>query len=197
MEVSALVLGLILYGLLPLWVIAGFVDWWCHRRTRIEDTSGLRESLMHITMGIQVALPLWLALACKINVLILLLSFVVLITHEIVAHYDVKWTTDKREISIWETHAHSFLETVPFFIVALMLCLNWDVLTKLVTLDWSNSLGLHLRQAPIGEEIGSPIGSSVFIRNYFVLVVFLGILPYAEEVIRCGRAAWRREFGEE
>ncbi|HSC14407.1 MAG TPA: diguanylate cyclase, partial [Gammaproteobacteria bacterium] len=39
-----LLVNLILYGLLPLWGITGFIDWCCHRATRIEHTSGLRES---------------------------------------------------------------------------------------------------------------------------------------------------------
>ena len=37
-----LLLYLILYALLPLWGITGFVDWCCHRATGIERTSGLR-----------------------------------------------------------------------------------------------------------------------------------------------------------
>ena len=52
-----LLVKLILYGLLPLWGIAGFFDWACHRATRIERTSGIKESLMHSLMGMQLGIP--------------------------------------------------------------------------------------------------------------------------------------------
>ena len=44
MDEATLVLNVILYVLLPLWGIAGIVDWWCHRNTEIEKTSGLHEA---------------------------------------------------------------------------------------------------------------------------------------------------------
>ncbi|MFF2147015.1 hypothetical protein [Kitasatospora sp. NPDC058190] len=40
----------LLYGVLPLWFAPAVADWAMHRRTRIEDTSGLRESLVHTLM---------------------------------------------------------------------------------------------------------------------------------------------------
>ncbi len=52
-----LLINLILYGLLPLWGITGFIDWCCHRATRIESTSGLRESLIHSLMACSWASP--------------------------------------------------------------------------------------------------------------------------------------------
>ena len=35
---------LLMYGVMPLWIVAGLADWWCHRRTGIERTSGLRRA---------------------------------------------------------------------------------------------------------------------------------------------------------
>jgi hypothetical protein len=183
MPVKDLILSLILYGLLPLWVLAGFIDYLCHRATRIHETSGMMESLMHLAMGAQVAIPMWLALTCKINSLILLLCFIVLVTHEVVAHYDVLFASPRRHISVWETHAHSFLETIPFFLTALVVCRNWGAFIKLVTLDWAGQMTLELRDAPIGTEIGD----RTFIARYFVFVIFCGLLPFAEELWRCWR----------
>jgi hypothetical protein len=40
-EEKHLLINLILYGLLPLWGIAGFIDWCCHRATRVESTSAV------------------------------------------------------------------------------------------------------------------------------------------------------------
>ena len=42
-----LLINMILYGLLPLWGIAGFIDWLCHRRTQVERTSGVSEVEVH------------------------------------------------------------------------------------------------------------------------------------------------------
>lgn len=190
-EVNDLILSLILYGLLPLWVLAGFVDYICHWRTKIQETSGAWESLMHLCMGAQVALPMWLALTCKINVLILLLCFIVLITHEVVAHHDVVYARTARHISVWEVHAHSFLETVPFFITALVVCRNWEVFLQLITLDWAGHMSLELRDEPIGSEVGD----RTFIARYFLFVVFSGLLPYLEELTRCLRYARRHRLG--
>ena len=43
MNTHELLTGILLYGVLPLWVAAGFADYLCHRRTRIEATSGIVE----------------------------------------------------------------------------------------------------------------------------------------------------------
>lgn len=41
---------LLLGGVMPLWLGAGLADWYLHRRTRIEDTAGPRESALHSLM---------------------------------------------------------------------------------------------------------------------------------------------------
>ena len=73
METKELLKNLILFGLLPLWGISGLIDWACHRATKIEHTSGLRESLVHSLMGIQLGIPIILALYFYVNVTVLLI----------------------------------------------------------------------------------------------------------------------------
>jgi hypothetical protein len=70
---NQLLVNLILYGLLPLWGICGFIDWCCHRATRVERTSGLKESLIHSLMGVQLGIPIILCLLFEVNVLVLLI----------------------------------------------------------------------------------------------------------------------------
>lgn len=60
-----------LFVLIPLWIVPGVLDWYWHRRTDIENTSGLSESLIHSLMMIEVGLPIQLALLCEINPLAL------------------------------------------------------------------------------------------------------------------------------
>lgn len=40
----------LLYFVVRLWTAAGVADWLCHRRGRIEETSGAAESLLHLLM---------------------------------------------------------------------------------------------------------------------------------------------------
>lgn len=45
-----------------------------HRRTRIEETNGLRESAIHSLMMAEVAVPITLTLLCEVNPLLLALA---------------------------------------------------------------------------------------------------------------------------
>ncbi len=133
--IPVLVFNLVLYGCLPLWLIMGLMDYICHRRSKIEETSGLKESLYHAVMGVQIGVPIFLGLYFKINVLILLLMLAALVFHVWVAHCDVHYARSSREISMLELHVHSFLETLPFFTVALLVCINWEAFVDLITLN--------------------------------------------------------------
>ena|ERR1700730_5426139 len=101
-EEKHLLINLILYGLLPLWGIAGFIDWCCHRATQVKSTSGLKESLIHSLMGVQLDIPILLCLLFEINVLVLLICVAMWLSHEVVAHWDVRCATPRRRISIWD-----------------------------------------------------------------------------------------------
>ena len=85
MDEATLVLYVILYVLLPLWGLASMLDWWCHKKTSIESTSGLHEANIHCLMGFQIAIPLVLSLVFEVNVLVLLLCFAALVAHEFIA----------------------------------------------------------------------------------------------------------------
>src|SRR5262249_14427961 len=175
---DVLLFDLILYGCLPLWLIMGFADWYCHRKSRIEETTGMRESILHAIMGIQIGLPVLLGLYCEINVLQLLIMFTILVFHEIVAHMDVKFALHNREISILETHVHSFLEVLPFVIVALIVCINWPAFVDLVTFNWTGNMSLEWKRQPIASN---------YITGYFFTLLVIDVLPYIEEFIRCWR----------
>ena len=55
---------LLLGGVMPLWLGAGLADWYLHRRTRIQDTAGPRESALHSLMFAETGLPVLLGLFC-------------------------------------------------------------------------------------------------------------------------------------
>ena len=71
----------LLYGLLPMWMAVALLDWWHHRRARIEETAGTRESLIHCLMLAEGGLPLLLALFLEVNAPLLALMAVAFLAH--------------------------------------------------------------------------------------------------------------------
>lgn len=176
-----LLVNLILYGLLPLWGITGFIDWCCHRATGIERTSGVRESAVHVLMGAQLGIPIVLCLVFYVNVLVLLICILAFLSHEVVAHYDVHYSAPLRRISIWEVHVHNYMATIPLYLMMLIIVLNWEVARDLVTLDWQGKFAL--------VRIPAPPGGSGYLRGYLAFMAVLCVFPYLEEFIRCVRFA--------
>jgi hypothetical protein len=181
---NELLINLILYGLLPLWGVTGFIDWCCHRATRIEHTSGLRESLIHSVMGIQLGIPILLGLIFEINVLVMLICLVAFLLHEFAAHYDVHYSAPRRHISIWEVHVHNYMATIPLYLLMLIAVLNWDVVKLLISLQWSGQMGL--------TPLSAPLGHPGYVHAYLLLMGVLCVVPYMEENLRCLRAALRQ-----
>ncbi len=181
MTTNQLLINLLLYVFLPLWGIAGFADWCCHRATKIEQNSGLKESIMHAIMGIQIGIPIVLCLIYRVNVLILLICLAALILHEFVAHWDVKYATPRRKITIWEMHAHSYLATLPLYLLMIIFVINWPAFVNLVTFQWQGQL--HL------EPITEPHGGEGYLTAYLIFMAIACVFPYCEELVRC---LWHR-----
>ena len=59
---SALTRQFLLYYIVPLWLSAGVSDWFCHRATHIEVTTGVKEGLCHLLMLAEVSVPVLTAL---------------------------------------------------------------------------------------------------------------------------------------
>ena len=178
-DTHQLLINLLLYGILPLWGISGFIDWCCHRATHIETTSGLKESLIHSLMGIQLGIPIVLCVFFEVNVLILLICISAWLAHEFVAHWDVSYSSPKRTISVWEMHAHNYLATIPLYSLAIIAVLRWDMVIRLVTFEWQGALSFVPLETPIGGESYFPY--------YLLFMTITCIFPYVEENIRCFR----------
>lgn len=179
MDTQVLLIHVLLYVFLPLWGLAGFADWCCHRATRIEETSGLKESLMHSLMGLQVGIPIIVCLLFRINVLVLLICLLAWVLHEAVAHWDVHYAAPRRRISIWEMHAHSYLASLPLYMLAMIMVINWPVVVDLVTFAWQGQLQLVPLDVPHGGERYLPY--------YLTFMALLCGFPYLEENLRCLR----------
>jgi len=172
----------ILYFLLPFWMALGLVDYLCHRRTQIEATSGVRESLIHWAMLSFAGIPMTLGLLFTINPLIILTMLVVFLLHEALATWDVNYAVAHgRRIVTLERRVHSYLEVIPFMIASMVICLHWDQFLVLIGLvSQPGSFSLHFKEPPL------PL-------NY-VVAIFAGVfgfmvVPYGEELWRCYRTA--------
>ena len=167
--------SLLVYVVLPFWVIAGFLDYLCHRSSDIEHATGMKESLIHWLMLLEVAVPLLLAVFFRINALLLALMIMCLIAHEITGYLDLKLAMATRKVTIFEHQVHSVLETLPFTAMLLVMALHWPQTQALFgfgqeTADFS----LGPKQIPRWGEIVPPAAA-------FILLV---LAPYGEEMWR-------------
>lgn len=185
----------LLYGLLPGWFVPGLADWAMHRRTRIEDTAGTKESLIlphcqkrggtPTLMMAEIGVPIALTLRYEVNPLLLSVQLGGAAVHEATALWDVRTAVDSdREVKPVEQHIHSFLESLPFGALAALMCLHADQVASL----WRGGGGdpdawrLVPRRRPLSRGylagIAAAIGTCV-------------VLPYGEELMRCVRTGRR------
>ena len=178
----------LMYMLAPGWLLPGLLDYRMHRRTGIEHAGGIRESLIHSLMMTEVGVPVWMALLLDINPGVLALMGAAALVHEGTAAWDVRTAVDAgREVTPAEQLVHSFLESLPFTALASLACLHWDQL-RAVPRDWRDpALWRFRRKHP---RLPGP-----YLASLGAAVVAFGVIPYAEELIRCVRA--RRERGRD
>lgn len=164
---------------LPLWMLMGFGDYLCHRATQIERTSGLKESLLHALMLVEMGVPVVLCLYFEVNALVLLLMILTFFIHEATALWDIAYAQDKREIWLVETHIHSYLGVLPFMMGSIVICLNWNQFLAL--------FGQGTEQ-PRFDLVWK---SQQFSLQYHLvmngLLLALLVIPYGEEAWRCFR----------
>ncbi|TGQ96491.1 diguanylate cyclase, partial [Mesorhizobium sp. M1C.F.Ca.ET.204.01.1.1] len=89
---------ILMYFILPVWLIAGFADWLCHRATHIEYTTGAKESLIHLLMFAEVGIPLPAAMFLEVNALVIAVMIVTFFVHEATAMWDVRYATTARTV---------------------------------------------------------------------------------------------------
>jgi hypothetical protein len=103
----------LMYLVVPVWLLAGLADYFCHRASHIEHTSGVAESLLHLLQFGEVGVPLLAALFLEINAAVLLVMLVGLVLHQATAMWDVRYANATRRVTPIEQHVHGVLEMVP------------------------------------------------------------------------------------
>lgn len=183
MEPDAVV-SLMFYFVIPLWLLAGVADWLCHRASDIQDTTGAKESIIHLLMFAEAGTALVAGLFLEIDALIIALILAMFVFHEATGWWDIYYASKRREITHYEQHAHSFLEVTPLMAALLVIVLHWGQFLAL--------FGLGPETARFALEWKSQPLPLVFSLGTLVAAFLLEIAPYSEELWRCLRASGGR-----
>src|SRR5690349_17776061 len=143
----------LLYFILPLWILAGMTDYFLHKRTRIENTSGTKESILHLLQLTEAGVPVVLGLLFDINALIMAVMLGAVVLHEATALWDVTYAHTRRYIGPLEQHVHSFMEVLPIMAVSFVTVLYWNQFLALFGLG-PQSPRFELRAKPDPLPIG-------------------------------------------
>jgi hypothetical protein len=166
----------LLYFVLPLWLLAGFADYLCHRASRIESTSGYKESLLHLLMLTEVAIPLLAAIFFEINALVIATMIVGFVVHQLTALWDTTFASHKRHVSPIEQQVHSFLELMPLTAMLIVIILNWSQFLSLWGLgSVAGRYELVLKRDPLPWT---------YVGGFLSAVLLFEVLPYLEEFVR-------------
>jgi hypothetical protein len=169
-----------MYIIMPAWGLVGALDWLWHRQTKIETTSGPKESMMHLLMMAEAGLPVLAGLYLETNAGLLTLMCAGVLLHQATVIWDVSYTVSRRKIPAREQHTHTFMETLPFDIFAVFACLHPEQFRSMLGMgDEKPDFALHLKKP------GLPIRQIAAIFGTMTLFV---ALPHVEEFLRCWRA---------
>lgn len=126
MDLHALLETLLWWGIYPLWLLAGAVDYLCHRRTDIELTSGSVESWFHLLQFLTLLIAIAAGALLEPNALVFGVMVVAVLAHSVLAHLDVSYTDGQRYISPFEQLVHGFMDVLPLVAVAIFGVLHWQ-----------------------------------------------------------------------
>jgi hypothetical protein len=174
---------MLMYFVLPLWLLAGFADYLCHRAAHIEHTSGWKETFLHLLQFAEMGVPVLAALFLKINAGVILLMIAALVLHQATAMWDVRYAAATREVLPLEQHVHSVLEMLPLSGLLLVIALHWDQFAALFG-HGDPRFDIALKPEPL------PI---LYIAAMLGLTLLLEVLPYLEELVRGIRYARRKQ----
>jgi hypothetical protein len=171
---------ILMYFILPLWLLAGFADWLCHRASHIETTSGAKESVFHLIMLAEMGLPLLAAIFLQINAGVIAFMIAAFFLHEITALWDVSYAITVRRISPIEQHVHSFQEMIPLMAILLLISRHWGQFQALFGFGPETprfDLAWKEEQLPV-----------TYVISIMTVALLLEVIPFVEEFFRGLRA---------
>jgi hypothetical protein len=167
------------YFALPLWLGTGLIDYFWHRRTKIETTSGPGESFTHVLMMAEGAPAILAGLFLEINAGTIAIMLASSVAHQLTAMWDVSFTAPRRVILAREQHTHSFMEMAPFCIATTVICMNWNQFLAL--------FGQGPEPARFAPRLRRPLLPARHTAAILGACAVFG-LPHVEELWRCLQA---------
>jgi hypothetical protein len=169
----------LLYGLYPLWLLAGLGDWWVHRVERIELTAGLRETLLHCLMLLELGAGIGAVVLLEINSAVIVLAALACLGHELTVWRDLIYAQSRRRIRVVEQWVHSLQLVFPWVGLAALVLLYPDAALGVIgrgeaadwTLRWKNP------PMPLPQIALVGVGGLLFV-----------VLPFIDELVRALRA---------
>jgi hypothetical protein len=175
---------LLMFVVLPAWILAGLADYACHRAARIAETSGVAESLLHLLQFALVGLPVTLALFLKPNAGFFVLAGLCILLHHLTAYADARYANHTRPVWPVEQMVHSFLEVLPIAAFLLLAATQWDQFLALFGLGTERAMFRpQPRLLPIPYLTAALAAAFAF-----------NLLPYLEELRRCLRVRRLQRF---
>ncbi len=169
---------------MALWIAAGTVDWWCHRRTRIEATpKGLAESAFHWALFLQMGAAVLAALLFEPTAGLVAFLLAMWLLHEAATWLELRMVAPVRTITPLEQMVHSFMEILP--LAGILLLCQPELEAWLSTPDDAERT-LDWRWIP--REALPPVP---VLAGYALAVAVCNALLLAEESWRCWRHAPR------
>lgn len=180
--------GLLGYAVLPVWLLAGLADYTTHARARLAQTSGVRESALHLLQTAEIGVPILALLFLEVSALTLVLMILGALAHTVTAYRDIRYAAPLRHISTFEQFVHAFLIALPLAALGIVIVLHWPAFTALLAIGDAprDAWALRWREPPFETgTIVAVLGAS------FVF----GILPGLLEFINAWRHGRRGAVG--
>jgi hypothetical protein len=172
--------SILMFAVVPVWLLAGLIDYFCHRYARIEYTSGPRESALHLIQLGLVGVPVVLTLFLEVDSALFAIWIACLVLHHVVAFVDVRYANHTRTVTPFEQMVHSFLELTPFMAFVLLAVLFRPQLLALVGLGQGPA---RWALTPKVQPLPAP-----YILSLLLGAALLNGVPYLEELIRTLRS---------
>ena len=171
---------ILLYFILPIWLLAGCADWLCHRAAHIATTTGAKESILHLLMFAEIGLPLLAAIFLQINAGIIAFMIAAFFIHEATALWDVSYAVTARDVTPVEQHVHSFLEIIPLMAILFVISLHWGQFQSLF------GFGPEIARFNLTWK-EEPLPAS-YVFSIMTVILLFELIPYIEEFFRGLRA---------
>ncbi len=174
---SAVLEQALLFGVAPLWILAGTADFACHRVLHIEQSTGARESLLHLLMILELAVAALCPLLFQPNALLFMLMLVACIAHELTVWADLSYAEHRRRVPWFEQWVHALQQSLPWaWLGGWMLSNVPQTLALFGAGDVAPAWSLQSRQAPL------PGG---YLLAFIVASALLVTGPFLYELWRC------------